>query len=187
VSRVPVHIDVDTASGGWPEVLAGAGEVARRAAAAALGAARLPAGLAGRGLELSLVLTDDATIRRLNRGYRGLDRPTNVLSFGLLEAAGPVAGADVPVPLGDVVVARETATAEAAAAGKPLDHHLSHLVVHGVLHLLGYDHETEPDAEQMAGAEVAALAALGVPDPDHAEPAGTPTVAARPPLRVAGR
>jgi probable rRNA maturation factor len=182
-----VRIDVAIASGGWPTMLRGPGTVARRAAAAALAAARVPAPLAGRRLELSLVLTDDAEVRRLNHFYRGLDRPTNVLAFELVDPTGPAPRDGGPVPLGDVVVAGETVAAEAAAAGRPVGQHLSHLVVHGVLHLLGYDHETEPDAADMEGVEVAALAALGIPDPYRSARSGRPSPAEEPPQPAAAR
>lgn len=116
--------------------------------------------------ELAVVLADDATVKTLNAQYRGKDAPTNVLSFPAVP--GP-AGADgdtaVPVLLGDVVLAFETVRAEAEREGKPFAHHLGHLVVHGVLHLLGYDHETEPDAEAMEARERDVLASLAIPDP----------------------
>jgi len=108
------------------------------------------------GAELSVVLTDDETIRALNAQWRKLDKPTNVLSFP---------SADGEVLLGDIVIAYETTRREAAEEGKPFEHHLSHLVVHGFLHLLGYDHESDADAEEMEGLERAILAKLGIPDP----------------------
>jgi probable rRNA maturation factor len=187
MSRLPARIDVTIASDDWPARLRRPGAVARRAAMAALAAARLPARLDGRWLELSLLLTDDDAVRRLNRAYRGLDRPTNVLAFALSVPAAPVPGHDAPVPLGDVVVAGETVAAEAAAAGRPVGQHLSHLVVHGVLHLLGYDHETGPDAEEMSGVEVAALAVLGIPDPYDAVRSGGPSPAEEPPRPAVAR
>ena len=112
--------------------------------------------------ELSIVLADDAFVRDLNRDYRGIDRPTNVLAFPALE---PEPAGDEPALAGDVVVARETMVQEAKDQGKPPAAHLGHLVVHGVLHLFGFDHETEADAERMERLEIAILARLGVPDP----------------------
>jgi len=109
--------------------------------------------------ELSVVLTDDGAVRALNRDYRGFDKPTNVLSF----PAGPTPPR-TPL-LGDVVVARETVEREACAEGKTGAQHLTHLVVHGLLHLFGHDHETDTDAERMERTETAILAALGLPDP----------------------
>lgn len=110
--------------------------------------------------ELSIVLTDDAAQRELNRQWRGIDKPTNVLSFPQIEPFGPVVGI-----LGDIVLARETLEREAAELDKPFADHFTHLVVHGFLHILGYDHEEEGDALDMEGLETRILASLGVPDP----------------------
>src|SRR6185312_4442614 len=112
--------------------------------------------------ELSIVLGDDTLAHSLNRQWRGQDKPTNVLSFPVAPMTLPPGA---PHLLGDVVLAFETLAAEAAAQGKPLAHHLRHLVVHGVLHLMGYDHEAAGDAARMEALEVAVLAELGVPDP----------------------
>jgi probable rRNA maturation factor len=112
--------------------------------------------------ELSLVLGDDAMLRSLNGRWRGHDKATNVLSFSALGADLPEGA---PRILGDVVLAFETVAAEAAAQKKPLAHHLQHLVVHGVLHLLGFDHETATEARRMEALEITVLAQLGVPDP----------------------
>ena len=105
------------------------------------------------------MLTDDAAIRRLNAAWRGLDEPTNVLSF---PARRHPRGGRV---LGDIVIAYETTAREALAESKPFRHHLSHLAVHGFLHLLGYDHATDDEAEAMERLERAILARLDVPDP----------------------
>lgn len=109
--------------------------------------------------EVSVLLADDARLQALNRDWRAVDRPTNVLSFP---------SGDAPF-LGDLALALETARAEAAAEGKPLDHHLSHLLVHGTLHLLGYDHEEDAAAEAMESRETELLAALGIADPYRLE------------------
>ena len=112
--------------------------------------------------ELSLVFADDATVQALNAEWRGKDKPTNVLSF----PAFPLKPGDkLPPLLGDVILAFETVAREAAEEGKPLDHHVSHLVLHGFLHLLGYDHETDADAEVMEALETRILAKLAIPDP----------------------
>jgi probable rRNA maturation factor len=111
--------------------------------------------------ELGVTFTDDAAIRGLNAQWRGQDKPTNVLSF----PAFPDAGDGIPPMLGDIVLARETIEREAALDGKPFDHHLTHLVAHGLLHLLGHDHETDEEAEEMEGAERRILASLAIPDP----------------------
>ena len=118
-------------------------------------------------VEISVVLADDETVHALNRQYRGIDKPTNVLSFPIeaVPIADSEAGSAAPVLLGDVVLGFETVKNEAALAGKPLTHHVSHLIVHGVLHLLGYDHETDHDAAEMEPMETAILARLYIPDP----------------------
>ena len=114
--------------------------------------------------ELAVMLTDDAGIRTLNSNWRGIDKPTNVLSFPALQ---PPAGApsDAPRMLGDIAIAYQTTRQEADDEQKPFDHHLSHLAVHGFLHLIGYDHENDGDAEAMEGLETEILAQLGIPDP----------------------
>jgi probable rRNA maturation factor len=113
---------------------------------------------------LAVLLTDDAAVRRLNAQWRGIDKPTNVLSFPALQ---PAAGApdDAPRMLGDIAIAYETTRKEADDEQKPFDHHLSHLAVHGFLHLIGYDHEKDDDAETMESLEQEILAQLGIPDP----------------------
>lgn len=111
--------------------------------------------------EVSVLLTDDARIRVLNREHRGFDKPTNVLSFPQddpdAEAYGPL--------LGDIVVAHETVAREAIDGGLPFSHHLTHMVVHGFLHLVGYDHLHDDEAEEMERLETAILSGLGIPDP----------------------
>jgi probable rRNA maturation factor len=116
--------------------------------------------------ELAVMLTDDAGIRTLNSNWRGIDKPTNVLSFPALRPPTGVSGADdIPPMLGDIAIAYETARREADDEQKPFDHHLSHLAVHGFLHLVGYDHETDDEAEAMDALEIEILAQLGIPDP----------------------
>ena len=109
--------------------------------------------------ELAIVLTDDSAIRVLNRQWRGIDAPTNVLSFPADVPAG------APTLLGDIVLAYETVVREARRDGKPFAHHVAHLTVHGFLHLCGYDHERDSDAETMEQAERQILRRLDVPDP----------------------
>jgi probable rRNA maturation factor len=112
-------------------------------------------------VEISLLLTDDAGIRELNRNWRDKDKPTNVLSF----PAPSVPGMPGSRPLGDIALAFETVKREAENEGKTFEDHVTHLLVHGLLHLLGYDHELEAEAEIMEGLEVKALASLGIADP----------------------
>lgn len=158
-----VELDVSVACADWRQVPKAAA-LCREAAVATL----RHAGVEGRAVELAIVLADDGTVRELNRRYRGQDKPTNVLSFpgeeeGLAACRG---GADAPpVMLGDIILASGTVIAEAASQGKPLANHLRHLVVHGVLHLLGFDHEADDEAERMEAIEKTVLDGLGVPDP----------------------
>jgi probable rRNA maturation factor len=125
-----------------------------------------------RPAELSIVFADDATVQRLNRDYRGKDAPTNVLSFALTEADEPdFPGA--PLMLGDVILAYETVMAEAARDRKAPADHTRHLVVHGILHLLGHDHLTDVEAEAMERIETALLARFGIADP-YSDPPSAP-------------
>ena len=113
-------------------------------------------------IELSLVFTNDAEIREINAEWRDKDKPTNVLSF----PAYPIQPGDEPGPmLGDIVIARETVEREAVELEKTFDDHLTHLLVHGFLHLFGYDHMDEEEAEEMEGLETRILARLGLSDP----------------------
>jgi probable rRNA maturation factor len=116
------------------------------------------------GAEVSLLFCDDATIRELNRQFRGQDKATNVLSF-----PGPDPIENAPF-LGDIAIAHETVAREALEQGKSLEQHCRHMIVHGFLHLLGYDHEDDEEAEAMETMEIRILERLGVDDPyreDH--------------------
>ena len=144
-------IDVEIEDAAWTAALPDAVAITRAAAQAALNSE----GADGEGV--TLLLADDAAVRELNLRFRDQDKPTNVLSF--------------PAPpnperfLGDVALAYGVCAREAAEQGKPIVHHLQHLVAHGVLHLLGYDHMNDDEAEAMEGLERQVLAGLGVPDP----------------------
>jgi probable rRNA maturation factor len=145
-------IEVEVEDAAWTDALPAAAAVVERAAEAALG------GVEG---DVVVLLTDDGTVRDLNARFRDKDRPTNVLSF-------PAADMTIPgqaPPLGDLVLAFGVCASEAEAQGKTLADHLSHLTVHGVLHLLGRDHEADDEAETMEGEERSILASLGVADP----------------------
>ncbi len=155
-------IDIEIEDSAWTEAQGDAEALVRRAADAVL----LSEGADGEGV--TILLTDDESVRELNARFRRRDSATNVLSF--------------PAPpnpekhLGDVALAFGVCAREAAEQGKPLAHHLQHLVAHGVLHLLGYDHMTDAEAEAMEGFERVVLAGLGIPDPyaagegDHDRP-----------------
>lgn len=145
-------IEVEIGDEAWTAALPGAAAVAERAAAAALGAVEG---------DVVVLLTDDAAVQDLNARFRDRDRPTNVLSFPAAESAAP--------HLGDLVLAFGVCAAEAEAQGKSLADHLSHLTVHGVLHLLGRDHEDEAEADEMEAEERGILASLGVADPYRAD------------------
>jgi len=162
-----LEVDIETSAPAWYEAFPDVEAICRRAAQAAFAVAGPPANCA----EVSLVLADDVRMRNLNRDYRGEDRPTNVLSFAALDAGRPDVslGADEPLLLGDVVLAYETIASEAIRNGRSPADHLSHLVVHGMLHLFGYDHRTDAEADAMERLEVRVLENLGVPDP-YADP-----------------
>ena len=135
--------------------------VIRRAVAAAAEIVNADTGEA----EIAVMLTDDAGIRTLNGNWRGIDKPTNVLSFPALQPTGERGSQDAPRMLGDIAIAYETTRREADDEQKRFDHHLSHLAVHGFLHLIGYDHEKDQDAETMEALETEILMRLGIPDP----------------------
>jgi probable rRNA maturation factor len=159
-------IEVEVEADAWTAALPEAEAVALRAAEAALAGAEQTG-------DLVVLLTGDAEVHALNRDHRGQDKPTNVLSFPAAPSAAP--------HLGDVALAFETCAREAAEQGKSLEQHLQHLVAHGVLHLLGWDHMTEAEAQAMEDRERVILAGLGAPDPyrdrDSPEP---PTADGRP-------
>lgn len=152
----------------WPAAT-GWEELTERAAAAL---AQVAPELANPRLSVSVLFADDGEVHELNREWRGKDKPTNVLSFPMLERDDLLAlsPAGPPEMLGDIALALETCTREAAEKGLSLEHHAAHLIVHGLLHLAGHDHEISPqDARVMEELEIKALALLGIADPygDH--------------------
>jgi probable rRNA maturation factor len=165
-ARRALKIDVLVESDQWQSVKT-ASAIVRRAVI------RAAATLSTSPTEVAIVLTDDSTIRALNRDWRGIDAATNVLSFATKNAGS--------LHLGDIVLAYETIAREARREGKSLAHHLAHLAVHGFLHLAGYDHGSEEEALAMEGAERFILRQLRIPDPYRARglnnvrhPAGQP-------------
>lgn len=153
-TRTPA-IDIVRESELWDEQK-DAEAILRRAIAEA--AADVPS----KDTEVAVVLTDDSRIRALNRVWRGIDKPTNVLSFPAKERREPQGA---PALLGDIVIAYETTAREALAQGTPFLHYLAHLTVHGFLHLRGYDHQADDEAETMERLERTILARLDIPDP----------------------
>ena len=150
----PLAVEIARNDEGWPDHLEARAEEAVRAALKASKAKVTGAA------EVSIVLTDDAEQRELNRQWRGIDKSTNVLSFPQIAPFGPVSGL-----VGDIILARETLEREAAEMGVSFDDHFTHLLVHGFLHLLGYDHIQDDEALVMEGLETKILATLGVADP----------------------
>jgi probable rRNA maturation factor len=144
-------MDIEIEDEAWTAALPDAPALVRAAAEAALVAED------ALDRDVTLLLTNDLAVQALNAQFRGQDKPTNVLSFPAPE--------NLERFLGDVALAYETCAREAAEQGKPLSHHLQHLVAHGVLHLLGYDHMTDAEADEMEGLERRVLGGLGVPDP----------------------
>ena len=159
-SRDPrLAVDIVDVDRRWLEKLPRVRMQVRRAAIATLRGARLRFPRAG--VTLAVALVSNADIRRLNREHRAKDRPTNVLSY----PAVPTRRRGEPRFLGDIVIASDTVWREAKQQHKPVAHHLIHLVVHGTLHLLGFDHERAEEAERMEALERRILAPLHVPDP----------------------
>ena len=150
----PIEIAVIVNDEAWPENLEARAEEAVRAAL------ELAKPKVKGAAELSILLTNDEEQHELNRQWRGKDSSTNVLSFPQIEPFGPVVGI-----LGDITLARETLIREAEEQGVSFEAHFTHLVVHGFLHILGYDHLTDEEAAEMEGLETRILATLGVEDP----------------------
>lgn len=152
-------VEVSAPCPAWERECADAATAAEEAARLALQREKAPDGAV-----VDITLSDDEAQHTLNRIWRGKDAPTNVLAFPAADPATlPPPGA--PLLLGDVILAYETVSREALEQGKPFADHLRHLVVHGVLHLLGYDHLDEREAAAMEAKEIAILAELGVPNP----------------------
>lgn len=151
--HAPVAIDIVVEADAWA-AHADAEKVIERAISAAATASQT-------GGEVAVLLTDDEAIRQMNAQWRGIDKPTNVLSF----PAGGSGAAPGAAHLGDIAIAYETVAAESAAENKAFADHLAHLAVHGYLHLVGFDHETDAEAADMEKLETRILSGLGIADP----------------------
>jgi probable rRNA maturation factor len=154
----PLSVIVDPRCSVWCDLVPNAEEQCNLAAAAAFDAT----GAISEGVEVSVVLADDEFIRSLNKAWRQQDKPTNVLAFPCEELGH---SDDAVNLLGDIVIASGVVQREARDEDKTVVHHMTHMVVHGTLHLLGYDHISDDDAAEMEGFETIALAALGIDDP----------------------
>lgn len=155
----PLEIEIVRHSELWDSIEVSGDALSRAALAAFAASSAAP----DAPCEVTLVLTDDDEMRELNRTWRGKDSSTNVLSFPVGEPVGEAHGE--PSPLGDIVLAGEAVIEEAKVKGIPAADHAAHLVVHGMLHLLGFDHERDADAERMESLETKVLAGLGIADP----------------------
>ncbi len=161
--EIPVLVDLVSEDSRWDDL--NLNQIADRAARTVLTDFELETD----DFEISLLACSDARIRELNAGFRGKDQPTNVLSWPATDLAPATPGGQPAQPplgfLGDIAIAFETTAKEAATAGLDLEAHVTHLLVHATLHLLGYDHETDTDATLMEGLEIKALARLGLGNP----------------------
>lgn len=158
-----VDLDIAIADEGWRETLGEAPEIFCRQAAESV---LQTVGVKG-PVEISIVLDNDAHVADLNKQYRNRQGPTNVLSFPGEDVAAARPGQ--PAMIGDIVIARETLVREAEAQSKSARDHFMHLLVHGILHLLGYDHQNEAEALEMENLETRILAGLNIPDPYRQE------------------
>ncbi len=168
------HLVIDVAvSAEWKRALRTSAAVCKRAAVAAFAAVAARRKPKSPVVELAIVLTSDAAVKKLNAAYCGKNKPTDVLSFPAWPPFGPRAGAPAHIGaddareaiLGDVVIARGVTARDARAENKTLEEHLTHLVAHGVLHLLGYDHEQDRDARAMERLEISILKDLDIANP----------------------
>lgn len=160
LSSLPVKPDIfiDVRAAHWGDASFDADGVCRLAAAQAIAVAPVESA----NLEISVVLADDSFVKELNKTWRKMDAPTNVLAFPCSDG---VESAGAERLLGDVIVAFETTQRESIELSLSLEHHFAHLIIHGVLHLLGYDHVDDDDAMTMETLEIEALAGLGIENP----------------------
>ena len=169
MSNAPIPdlwIDINVERGPWAEVLPGFEQICQRAIRAAVAKGAVCEDEDEAQWEISVMLCDDGAIQVLNRDWRGQDKPTNVLSFPAPPDDLPAELPDgAPILLGDIAVALDTTQREAVEQEKALEDHFCHLMVHGMLHLLGFDHETDGQADEMEPLEIEILAGLGIDSP----------------------
>jgi len=158
------EIDVSVLEPEWSASFLDVEIIARKAMETTLKMAKLPAKIESAPLEVSIVLANDDLIQVLNREYRQMDKPTNVLSFANLDSNDPMPEAG-PFPLGDIILSYQTIDREAKDQGKFFKDHFTHMIVHGTLHLLGYDHIDEDEATNMETLEIRILEQMNVQNP----------------------
>jgi probable rRNA maturation factor len=174
---ITLSIDLDVASAKWKKAFPGMNKKIEQAAACAFLNAKKPAALKNRSFAVNIILTDDAMVKTLNKNYRGKNKPTNVLSFPQMNLKKfrrtelDIFPPKSEIPLGDVVLAFQTIERESRRQQKTLESHVIHLIVHGTLHLLGYDHQIVKEAKSMEKLECDILESLGYPDPYQESPA----------------
>lgn len=159
-----VEIDVSVSDPQWNDSFLELEELAKLAVGFALDIAMLPEAVRERDLEASVVLANDDLLQVLNREYRKMDKPTNVLTFATLDSDDPPPP-DGPFPLGDVILSYQTIDRESAEQGKFFRDHFVHMIVHGTLHLIGYDHMTEDEANIMETLEIRILEKMHIQNP----------------------
>lgn len=161
---MPVAIDISCEFSGWDRCSFPLEETVEKAVAAALAQSPFAETIGLRDSELSIVLCDDPFIQNLNREYRGKDKPTNVLSFPQTDFTDIQTLPDY-LPFGDIILSFQTIVNEAQEQQKTMQNHFTHLVIHGMLHLMGYDHEMPDEASTMESLEIGALETLGIKNP----------------------
>ena len=159
-----IDVDVSLSDPAWESDALSAEKLCAEAVTLALKSADLPEILDGRDIEVSVVLANDELVQVLNREYRDKDKPTNVLSFALLDSDDPIPD-EGPVAIGDIILAYQTIENEAREQEKFLKDHFAHLLVHGTLHLVGYDHMTEDEANVMETLEIRILEKMNIQNP----------------------
>lgn len=159
-----IEIDVSVAEPQWSESFLDVETIARLAMTITVHSAMMPKKIENRDLEASIVLANDDLAHVLNREYRGMDKPTNVLSFANLDSDDPMPE-EGPYPLGDIILSYQTIDRESTEQGKFFKDHFTHMVVHGTLHLLGYDHQTEDEATIMETLEIRILEKMNIQNP----------------------